>query len=189
MSVPSNTTLDDIAAVIGFSATLRLAACYGGSRVHVPVEVSEKNAIAKSIGVQAARKLATEWGDPNEALSVPTLRRVDMALRDARMLGLFREGADCDTVANATGFSTRRVQQLRKDFEADDLLPPSEGAWEKKRRENPLGNPPGKTPRKTPQENPPGKPPEKITKNRPKREVALSEPFAFLAGRRPAVAS
>ena len=60
---PRNTTLDDISAVIGFTATLRLSAWYGnGNNLYVPPVVAEHHVLANLLGRSAAERLAREFG-------------------------------------------------------------------------------------------------------------------------------
>lgn len=118
-----NSTLDDIAAVIGFTATLRLAAWFGGTHhnLYVPGSVDEQHVIAKLVGVPAYRRLVNEWG--NEHIAVPlvhahTIDRRHRELRDRLMAG--ERPVD---IAEVTGVSRRRVEQLRAEMISMGLLP------------------------------------------------------------------
>lgn len=56
-----NTTLDDLASVIGFTATLRLSAWLGGvSNIYVPEVPEEGQLLVRLIGMPAAKALAKE---------------------------------------------------------------------------------------------------------------------------------
>ncbi|MDP2262661.1 MAG: helix-turn-helix domain-containing protein [Hydrogenophaga sp.] len=120
MSV-KNTTHDDLAPIVGFTATIKLAAYYGGKNMTVPKKISEKHVLAKLIGVPAASALANEW--PGCILAVPTLHFAEVELRNSRVLQLLRDGASTDAIAKANGITVRRVQQLRAEFEAAGFLP------------------------------------------------------------------
>lgn len=116
-----NTTHEDLAQIIGFSSTLRLAAYYGGRNLTVPRNVSEQTVLAKVIGVAAARMLSAEYA--GECMAVPTLHLAEVELRNAKVLDQLRSGMSTDVVAANAGLSVRRVQQLRLQFEAMELLP------------------------------------------------------------------
>lgn len=51
-----------IADVIGTQATLRLIEAHGGTAIYVPHEVNQGSSLARSIGLEAARQMAAEWG-------------------------------------------------------------------------------------------------------------------------------
>jgi hypothetical protein len=116
-----NTTHEDLAQIIGFSSTLRLAAYYGGRNLTVPRNVSEQTVLAKVIGLSAAKMLSTEFA--GECLWVPTLHIAEVEMRNAKVLEQLRNGYGTDQVAANAGLSVRRVQQLRLQFEAMELLP------------------------------------------------------------------
>lgn len=117
-----NTTLDDIAGVIGFSATVRLAAHYGGRDLHVPTTVSELHPVAKLIGLARMQHLNREWA--GQRLCVPSLGVVECEVRSGRVLSLLVHGMSTAQAANITGLTERRVQQLKKEYQAEGLLPP-----------------------------------------------------------------
>lgn len=121
MATIMNTTLDDIAAVIGFTATVRLAAHYGGRDMNVPVAVSDKHLIAKLVGMSALQRLHAEWA--GERVTMPTLGLVATDLRNARILRDLMAGVNLGLIAEREGLTNRRVEQLRRAFEADGLLP------------------------------------------------------------------
>ena len=116
-----NTTLDDIAGVIGFTATVRLAAHYGGRDLHVPINVSSEHPVAKLIGENRMGYLNREWA--GQRLSVPSLGVVECEVRAGRVLSLLLAGMSTSQSANLTGLTDRRVQQLKRDYQSEGLLP------------------------------------------------------------------
>lgn len=116
-----NSTLDDIASVVGFTATVRLAAHYGGRDLNVPGEISDKHPIAKLIGISALARLHAEWA--GERLAMPTLSVAEIELRNAKILQNLLSGISVQNTAEKNGVTVRRVQQLRRAFEADGILP------------------------------------------------------------------
>lgn len=115
-----NTTLDDIAPVVGFSAAVRLSAHYGGRDLHVPAEFNSEHPISRLIGDARMKALVTEWGGGR--LSIPTLAAIRAETRDAKVLSLLLRGVDCYAIANVTEIGYRRVKQLRQEFVASGVL-------------------------------------------------------------------
>ena len=118
-----NTTLDDLAAIIGFTATLRLAVWFGDrkSNLYVPDNVADGQQLVGLIGESAARRLSDEFG--RQHINVPSLHS---ALREKRYELVHRrllEGLGSKAIAKETGISERRVSQLRVEFERLGLLP------------------------------------------------------------------
>jgi len=120
MAQIKNSTLDDIAAVIGFSATVRLAAHYADRDLMVPHTVSELHPVAKLIGVSCLTRLVTEW--PGERLSIPTLDIYDTERRSAHVIRLMLHNVPDYSIALIVGLSVRRIAQLRREFTAEGLL-------------------------------------------------------------------
>lgn len=117
-----NTTLDDLAAIIGFTATARLAAWFGGKNLYVPGEIQPDSVLASLIGMSAARRLQKEF--KREWLAMPSLA---IALRDSRyatICELMQKDMPLTMVATQMDMTLRRVQQLRVEFEVLGLLPP-----------------------------------------------------------------
>ena len=120
-----NTTLDDLAAIIGFTATVRFSMWFG-SRSHrhntyIPTTVSETHAIAMLIGAPAMRRLVDEFG--GEHLSVPSLHGAFLDSRNATIRDRLMEGASVKKIAEETGLTERRVQQIRTEIENLGLMP------------------------------------------------------------------
>lgn len=118
-----NTTLDDLAAIIGFTATVKLSMWFGSrkSNLYVPKQASEDHAIAKLIGLPAMRRLVAEF--EGEHLSVPGLHGVFVEGRNALIRDRLLRGHGTREIAAETGLTERRVLQLRREFESMGLLP------------------------------------------------------------------
>lgn len=116
-----NTTLDDLAPIVGFTATIRLTAYYGGKNMTVPKHVSDKHVLAKLIGMSAAKKLSDEYAGCR--FWVPTLHVAEIEVRNAKVLERLRCRVSTDKIAAETGLTVRRVQQLRAQFESAGFLP------------------------------------------------------------------
>lgn len=128
----ANSSIEDVCAVIGFTATVRLIDWYGGANVYVPGEATEEHPLALLLGAPALRALCREFG--SETLWVPREihePKVHSKLRVARVL---RAGHGARVAAQLLGISERQVQRARRDLERRGVLP-----------EVLPGNPTGKT--------------------------------------------
>ena len=119
-----NTTLDDISAVIGFSATLRLVAWFGdGSNLYVPNTAEEGHLLVRLIGLPAAARLCEAW--PGEHLSVPRLRDHEDDLRKRFVARMIEKGFGTREIAGMQRISERRVQQILRELELAGLVQPA----------------------------------------------------------------
>lgn len=116
-----NTTLDDLASVIGFSATLRLAAWFGDrGNLYVPETCEDGQVLVKLIGLSAAKKLTEEWG--HQHINVPRLRPYEDDLTKREIGRLLAHGMAPREIANMKRMSERRVQQVCRELEAAGLI-------------------------------------------------------------------
>lgn len=116
------TTLEDISAVVGFTATARLAAWFGdgNQNVYVPKKVEEGMLLVKLIGMSAAKRLVSEW--PGKHLAVPTLRDYEDDRRK-RFIGRMLESGFSDReIAGRLRVSERRVAQVCRELEVAGLI-------------------------------------------------------------------
>lgn len=117
------TTLDDVAAVVGFSAALRLAAWYGDlGNLWVPREIDESQIIVKLIGLSAAKRLSQEWG--GDWLAIPRLSGYEDDVKLRLIKRMLEKGFSAREVSNYVRLSERRVLQICRDLEARGLLDP-----------------------------------------------------------------
>jgi len=80
--------LDTINRLIGFDLTLRLIDEFGGGDLHIPRNIAEDHPLAKTIGIEAAHRLAGELGrDRWEPFRVPS-GHVELTFHFARQLRL-----------------------------------------------------------------------------------------------------
>ena len=141
-----NTTLDDIAAEIGLTATLRLSAWFAEDRCHVPTFVEEGQLLVRLIGMSAARKLTQAF--PGELLAIPRLTQYENDVRN-RQIGRWLV-KDCSTreISNWLRMSERRVQQICRELELAGLIDPVGPGKSGPKKPGPKAAP-GKTPTKT----------------------------------------
>lgn len=121
--VRQNSSLDDVAAVIGFTATLRLVAWYGdtNAQVYVPETAGEEHDFARLIGIAAFRRLVGEWG--GEHLALPTLDAYEEDCRNRRVKLLLERSLSPREIGRIVGLGERRVQQIRRTLEDAGFLP------------------------------------------------------------------
>ena len=123
----TNTTLDDVCALIGFSATVRLVEWFGGTHIYVPDSAHEKHPLAGVIGYSALRSLSDEFG--SQMLWVPGdvagKHRKALNTKKAVAKALLKNGGT-QYVAESLGLSVRQVQRIKRELETAGLIP-SEG--------------------------------------------------------------
>lgn len=116
-----NTTLDDVSAVIGFSATLRLAAWFGDrGNLYIPDKVEDGQLLVKLIGMSAAKKLTEEWG--HQHLSIPRIRSYEDDQKKQLVGWLFQRGMGSREIAVQLRMGERRIQQICRELEAAGLI-------------------------------------------------------------------
>ncbi|WP_416819953.1 hypothetical protein [Delftia tsuruhatensis] len=118
-----NTTLDDIASIIGFSATLRLSAWYGnGNNLYVPTTVEEGQVLVLLIGRSAAERLSQEFG--GDHLAVPRIVSYDEDCRRQRVATMLSRGFSTREVSRIERVSERRIQQICRELEQVGIIAP-----------------------------------------------------------------
>lgn len=118
-----NNTLDDISAIIGFSATLRLSAWFGdGGNLYVPAKVDEDSLLTRLLGISAAKALSNEWG--GEHIAIPRLTTYEEDNRKKMICRMLEKGFGTREVSNYVRLSERRVQQICRELEVEGLLKP-----------------------------------------------------------------
>jgi hypothetical protein len=119
--VRANTCIDDVAAIIGFSATVRLIQWYGGRNIYIPSEASAGHPLAALMGESALRALCGEFGD--QTLWVPSAaEQADLATKKS-VAKLVLKGRGSLAISVELGITQRQVQRIRRELEAAGLLP------------------------------------------------------------------
>lgn len=117
-----NTILDDISAVIGLSATLKLVAWYGDgvSNLYVPAIAADGQLLPKIIGLAAAKLLSNEW--PGQHLHIPRLHNYQIEMRKRDIARRIERGQSLREIATELDMSERRVSQIKEDLRRAGLL-------------------------------------------------------------------
>lgn len=115
-----NTTLDDLAALVGFSATIKVAAWYGGLNVFVPRFVKPDQVLVRLLGESAAKRLCDEWGGC--FLAVPPLNAYENEVQRRQIGRMLEQQFGCKEIARHNRLSERRVQQIARELEVSGLI-------------------------------------------------------------------
>ncbi|WP_287995351.1 helix-turn-helix domain-containing protein [Acidiphilium sp.] len=116
-----NGVLEDISAVIGFTATTRLVAMFGPGKLLVPVAAHPDHAITLAIGQSAMRRLVAEWG--GQVLELCMNADFHHARLVRAVAIMLKDGMPPKDVAGVVGLTERQVRRLRSEAEEMGLLP------------------------------------------------------------------
>lgn len=117
----SNTTADDICGAVGYTATSLICAWFGGRNLYVPLRAMGEHPLARLIGISALERLVAAF--PGEHLAVPDERWRRAADRSKRTVALLiSQGKEDGEIAERTGLTKRRVNQLRREVGLEGLL-------------------------------------------------------------------
>lgn len=129
--------LDDLAEVLGFSATARLAAWFGDAGdLYVPAEADPAGILARLIGQSAARRLSQRWGGRH--LAIPQLHAYEREVMRCRVGRLFERGCTPREVAWLERSTEGRVVRIRDELDAAGLLRVVGDGTPRRRRKAPL---------------------------------------------------
>lgn len=120
-----NGVLEDVSAVIGFTATTRLVAIFGAApesrNLLIPVEAHPDHAITLAIGMPAMQRLVAEWG--GQVLKICSNADFHHARLLRAVAVMLRDGMPPKDVAGVVGLTERQVRNLRSEAEGLGLLP------------------------------------------------------------------
>lgn len=105
-------TLTDIVEVCGHQAAIALTRAYGGRELSVPTaeRMTEEHAIALTIGLTAARKLARSKG--GQRIAIPSEVNAVLELRNDAVCVAFDRGDSIRSIAFEYGISRRWVRKI-----------------------------------------------------------------------------
>ena len=120
-----NGVLEDISAVIGFTATTRLVALFGSGPeprgLLVPVEARADHAITLAIGMPAMQRLVAEWGGQVIKLCSNSDFHHARLLRAVAVM--LKDGMSPKDIAGVVDLTERQVRRLRVEAESIGMLP------------------------------------------------------------------
>lgn len=108
------TTLDDICAAVGYTATRTLLAWYSGKRIYVPGSADRQHPLSRLIGTQALKALVDEFG--GEFIRIPHDTRDRNLWRNRSIADDLCRGVPLHDLALKHQLTLRRIEQLRNDL-------------------------------------------------------------------------
>ncbi|EFX61511.1 hypothetical protein DAPPUDRAFT_339194 [Daphnia pulex] len=112
--------LEPVCSAIGYTATRKIAAWYGGQLLHVPQVVRTDHPLVALIGLRAVTALVNTW--PGERFRIPDASDDDRYRRDRVIAEMLVAGATCAAIGQLMGITTRRVETLRAEMEQEGFL-------------------------------------------------------------------
>ena len=104
--------MDDVCAIIGFSATVRLIAWHGGSHIYVPGEATPGHPLVALMGESALRALVDEFGSQTLWIPADVNGGAREAIQRKRTVArLIHRGHSSHQIAAETGLALRTVQR------------------------------------------------------------------------------
>lgn len=119
----NNTTLDDIAAVIGFTATLRLAAWFADQRcVYIPKVVKPDQILVRLLGESRAKRLSENW--PGKHVAVFPVKSYAKDRQKKIIHDLVKVKVGISKIALILDVSDHTVFNIIRELELAGLLEP-----------------------------------------------------------------
>jgi DNA-binding CsgD family transcriptional regulator len=146
MNTPLNGVLEDIGAVIGYTATTALVGWFGGHKLWVPMKFEASHPLCKILGEKPTARLVEAYG--GECLSIPLAH--PYSVRDRRIVEFVLAGKSDVQIAGALKIGERRVKQLKDRLRKAGLLEDPAILAGKIAGKNSGQKPPGKTPLEMP---------------------------------------
>jgi hypothetical protein len=103
----------EVVQITDEDTTMRLVYHFGGSRIYIPKYPKEGKGISQAIGLEAANKLAANYG--GDYLHIPFCKALKQEMRDRQILAARRQGAKTAELAKQFNLSQRRVQEIIAD--------------------------------------------------------------------------
>lgn len=119
-TTPATSTLDDLAEVIGFTATLHLLALFGGTRIYIPETLPADHFLVRALGQHVAQTLSDHYA--REQLEIPHAESFALLQRTRHVAALIRSGLDTVAIATLVGISNRQLNRYRENAKTLGLL-------------------------------------------------------------------
>lgn len=103
--------LQDLADIIGLDAALKLVKAFPGVSIYIPAHPHPDHFIAEIIGFDALCALSKVY--TQETLRLPKLDAAERQIKHQVVAEMLDRNCSTRTVALATGYSARRIEQLR----------------------------------------------------------------------------
>ncbi len=100
----------DLHANIGSKALLALIDKFGGSRMHIPLYVTDDHRLALLLGMESFKTLSAYCG--GELVYIPKLARSGQRVRDRQIMNKYVAGQKVISIAMESGLTERRVYDI-----------------------------------------------------------------------------
>lgn len=121
MNMKPNLLAEELARFIGFIATIRLCAVYGGRSLYVPSVAEPDHFLATLLGAEAFGALVKEFR--SISFTVPQVEEFERWSKVRQVSQFLSRGATPSEISRALTLTPRYVRILRKDAEKIGLLP------------------------------------------------------------------
>lgn len=116
-----NGIVEDLGAIMGYTAASTLIDYRGGTSLYVPKTESPEHLIARLVGLSAMRALCREYGD--STINLPIDYRRERSVRNRLIGGLLIRNVSPKDIAAMAGISTKLVILARNELESLGLVP------------------------------------------------------------------
>lgn len=116
-----NGSMEDLAAVIGYTAATDLLDWFSGTVVCVPVTTSADHVLARVIGDSPFARLVKEYG--GKKLSIPLDHRREISRRNRMIGAMILKGVRPEDIARIALMTKRQVYYVRSSLEQAGMLP------------------------------------------------------------------
>jgi Mor family transcriptional regulator len=100
----------EISEVVGLADAIELVRRWGGRELYVPVKVERADALALTLGLDAARRLVQHYG--GQRLQLPAERNALLDLRNAAIVAQHDGGASMETIGLQYGLTRQAVSHI-----------------------------------------------------------------------------
>ena len=106
--------IGDLVDAMGWTPTLRLLGCFGGSSVYVPKKAASGSRLHAVLGDDALAKLAAVY--PGETVELPKIDHVQRQMRDLQIVSDLRRGCSSGALAEKYGLTRRQITNIKRTY-------------------------------------------------------------------------
>lgn len=102
--------MQDIANIVGFDDTLKLAKTYGGTRIHVPVDMNTHHKFATLLGMEQAQKMRAAF--QGETIVIAQCTNYFKQQRNTEIIKQYNNNTSTHTLARENGLTERQIYTI-----------------------------------------------------------------------------